>query len=287
MDYFKHYSTASDSKLVNHLFDEYGHKGYAYWFLLLELCAENWDGKSDPCFKFHTRIVRQKLRISLGKLEHFLRKSSSFCNVSFQLSETELEIEIPKLAEVKTSRSVIKSNKKQLTVYIDKDIDKDKDKDKEKVSPSAFPVLDESTPKITQKIKSPSTSKKQNQSTVLFEIEPPQNNEEIPVDQKASNVLTMFNALTFSGLRPLPGNMKHINARLKEGYELEDFKAVIQHKYAQWVNNPKFAHCIRPQTFFSQNFDAYLQKSKNALKPKLDPLDEFLAPYYEKMRNEA
>jgi hypothetical protein len=123
MDYFKHYSTASDSKLINHLFDEYKHTGYAYWFLLLELCAENWDGKSKPSFKFHTRIVRQKLRISHTKLEHLATFLSSFSDVLVNISKKEIEIDIPKLAEVKTSRSVIKSNKKRFDIDIDIDID--------------------------------------------------------------------------------------------------------------------------------------------------------------------
>ena len=129
MDYFKHYSTASDSKLINHLFDEFGHHGYAYWFLLLELCAENWDGKTDPKFRFHTRIVRQKLRISQGKLELFLTFCSGFTEVLCNFSKFELEIGIPKLAEVKTSRSVIKSNKVGSDVDIELDIDKELDID--------------------------------------------------------------------------------------------------------------------------------------------------------------
>lgn len=282
MDYFKHYSTASDSKLINHLFDEFGHTGYAYWFLLLELCAENWDGKSDPSFRFHTRIVRQKLRISLGKLEHFLGFCQGFNGVLFQINKSEIYLDIPKLAEVKTSRVVIKSNKKELTVY--KDIDTELDIDK---NASLSPVLEIVEPKKPSKKNLPKTQSQEIRNAVLFEAEAPSLEEEISVNQKAGNILTMFNMLTFSSLRPVPGNMKHINARLKEGYALEDFRSVIEFKYAQWVNNPQMSHCIRPQTFFSQNFDSYLQESRNALKQKTDPLDDFFAPYIKKMNEGA
>jgi hypothetical protein len=134
MDYFKHYSTSSDSKLINHLMDEFGHAGYAYWFLLLELCAENWDGQGSASFRFHTRIVRQKLRISQTKLELFLTFCQGKGNLLFNFHKSELEIDMPKLLEVKTSRKVIKSNKKQSTVYIDKDIDKDIDKEDSRAS---------------------------------------------------------------------------------------------------------------------------------------------------------
>jgi len=239
MDYFKHYSTASDSKLINHLFDEYRHTGYAYWFLLLELCSENWDGKGDPKFKFHTRIVRQKLRISHTKLEHFLTKCSTFSDILFQLSENELEIEVPKLAEVKTSRSVIKSNKKQLTVYIDKE----KDIDKEAKSET----------KKSRASKKPTTP--------LFEVEPLQLEEDLNADQTAITILTLLNSVCFRVFRPTDFNLKFINARLKEKYTLEDFKKVIEYKNKEWSAKPEMKEYLQPSTLFGNKFDQYLNQA--------------------------
>ena len=129
MDYFKHYSTASNSKTINLIVDEFGLEGYAYWFLLLELCAENFDGISAPNFNFHVRIVRQKLRISLAKLELFLTFCAGISEVSFNFRGNLLEIGHPNLLKVKTTRKLTKNNKKELVVYIDKDIDIDKDKE--------------------------------------------------------------------------------------------------------------------------------------------------------------
>lgn len=146
MDYFKHYSNASSSKLINHLIDRMGVSGYAYWFLLLELCNEHWDGKAEPKFSFHSRVVRQKLRISQAKLELFLGFCSGFSEVSFNFSENVLSLDIPKIAEVKTSRSVIKSNKKQLTVY-KKRIEENRIEEEEK----AVVVIEFSTDTIIQK----------------------------------------------------------------------------------------------------------------------------------------
>lgn len=119
MDYFKHYSTAGEGNTLNHLFEEFGHHGYAYWFLLLELCNHNWDGKSEPSFTFFESIVRKKLRISSTKLKLFLNFCSTKTELSFNISGKDLNIHIPMLLEVKTSRNVIKSNKNQLTVYIE------------------------------------------------------------------------------------------------------------------------------------------------------------------------
>jgi hypothetical protein len=100
--------------------DEFGPQGYAWWFLLLELCADKWDGKSEPKFNFHQRIVRQKLRTSLSKVQLFLEKSQTLGQLYFNFSGKEIEIEIPKLLEIKSSRNVVKNSKGPIKKRIDK-----------------------------------------------------------------------------------------------------------------------------------------------------------------------
>lgn len=120
MHYFKHYSTASDSKSINAIFDEFGHKGIAFWWLLVELCCDNWDGHSEPEFEFHKRTVATKLKSSSRSVEPWLELCSDLGMCAFALSEKTYTIIIPKLLEIKTSRTVIKNNKKQLPVYKEK-----------------------------------------------------------------------------------------------------------------------------------------------------------------------
>lgn len=55
-------------------------------------------------------------------------------------------------------------------------------------------------------------------------------------------------------------NKTVINARLKEGYQLDDFKQVIDNKYADWVNDQKMAKFLRPETLFGTKFDGYLNE---------------------------
>ena len=125
MHWFKHYSNASDNRAMNHLMDEFGPQGYAWFFLLLELCAEKWDGKSEPKFTFHQRTVRQKLRTSLGKVQLFLERSQTLGQLSFNFSEKEFEINIPKLLEIKSSRDVVKNSKGPIKSRVDENrIDK-------------------------------------------------------------------------------------------------------------------------------------------------------------------
>ncbi|MDV6379252.1 conserved phage C-terminal domain-containing protein [Sporosarcina sp. GW1-11] len=54
---------------------------------------------------------------------------------------------------------------------------------------------------------------------------------------------------------------KSINARLTEGYTVDDFKRVIDLKVSQWQNDPKFRSYLRPSTLFNPtNFENYLNE---------------------------
>lgn len=51
-----------------------------------------------------------------------------------------------------------------------------------------------------------------------------------------------------------------INARIKEGFTLDDFKKVIDTKTQQWKNNYKLNKYLRPETLFGNRFESYLQE---------------------------
>ena len=51
-----------------------------------------------------------------------------------------------------------------------------------------------------------------------------------------------------------------INARLKEGFTVEDFKTVIYKKAKQWIGDPKMCKYLRPETLFSNKFEGYLNE---------------------------
>ena len=58
--------------------------------------------------------------------------------------------------------------------------------------------------------------------------------------------------------------MRHINARLKEGRTLSDFKQVIDNRCATWLGTDMEQY-LRPETLFGSKFESYL----NARAPKL------------------
>lgn len=55
------------------------------------------------------------------------------------------------------------------------------------------------------------------------------------------------------------GTQEHINARLKEGYTVDDFKTVIDKKFEEW-NGTDMEKFLRPETLFSGKFESYLNQ---------------------------
>lgn len=57
-----------------------------------------------------------------------------------------------------------------------------------------------------------------------------------------------------------------IKARMKEGYTVKDFKAVIEFKSDQWGRDAKMSEYLRPTTLFRpSHFEGYLNAAKKAL----------------------
>jgi len=55
-----------------------------------------------------------------------------------------------------------------------------------------------------------------------------------------------------------------IKARFAEGFNLDNFKKVIDTKAAEWLNDSKMSKFLRPETIFGTKFESYLnQKSIN------------------------
>lgn len=68
---------------------------------------------------------------------------------------------------------------------------------------------------------------------------------------------------------------KYIKARLKEGFTIDDFKAVIDHKTDEWKGTD-MAKFLRPQTLFGNKFESYLnQKTVNKPSQPQQPANRF------------
>jgi uncharacterized phage protein (TIGR02220 family) len=60
-------------------------------------------------------------------------------------------------------------------------------------------------------------------------------------------------------------HIENINGRLSEGHSVEDCKLVIDSKKSEWINDPKMAGYLRPQTLFQAGkFQGYLMAAKTS-----------------------
>ncbi len=74
-------------------------------------------------------------------------------------------------------------------------------------------------------------------------------------------IVAYLNAVVGSRYKPTTRNtVAHIKARLKAGFTVEDFKAVIDKKAAAWKGDPKMAKYLRPETLFGPKFEGYLNE---------------------------
>lgn len=72
-------------------------------------------------------------------------------------------------------------------------------------------------------------------------------------------ILNYLNEKTGKKFQPVNGNLKFINARLKEGATIIQCKGVIDLKCKQWICDAKMNDFLRPKTLFNgENFAAYL-----------------------------
>ena len=60
-----------------------------------------------------------------------------------------------------------------------------------------------------------------------------------------------------------------IKARLNEGFDLDDFKKVIDNMSREWLNDSKMKVYLRPETLFGTKFESYLNRNN---KSKADEL---------------
>lgn len=79
-----------------------------------------------------------------------------------------------------------------------------------------------------------------------------------------AEIITYLNEKTGSNYRPnTPKTKQLIDARMKEGFGVEDFKTVIDKKTAMWENDTKMVGFLRPETLFGTKFEGYLNEHIN------------------------
>ncbi|WP_442774275.1 conserved phage C-terminal domain-containing protein [Lactococcus hircilactis] len=71
--------------------------------------------------------------------------------------------------------------------------------------------------------------------------------------------IAYLNQVTGKNFQFVEKSLNLIKARLKDGFNLDDFKKVIDIKFNEW-SNTDMAKYIRPETLFGNKFDGYLNQ---------------------------
>lgn len=76
------------------------------------------------------------------------------------------------------------------------------------------------------------------------------------------DIIDYLNITCKTNFKYSKNSIKHINARLKDGFSPDEIKDVIDFKFKQWGNDPKMSEYLRPETLFGSKFESYLNASK-------------------------
>lgn len=85
-------------------------------------------------------------------------------------------------------------------------------------------------------------------------------------------IVRYLNEKTGANFKPTAKDtISHINARIKDGYTVEQFKQVIDKKCADWLTDAKMREYLRPATLFGTKFESYLNSAAVKTIDKTDP----------------
>ncbi|WP_312993204.1 replication protein [Achromobacter animicus] len=90
----------------------------------------------------------------------------------------------------------------------------------------------------------------------------------------AEAIIAHLNEVTGSSFKPVESNLRLVRGRLGEGYTVEEIRAVIDAKRAEWFGNPRWGKYLRPATLFNAtNFAQYAGLLGNVVAPEDGRID--------------
>ena len=90
------------------------------------------------------------------------------------------------------------------------------------------------------------------------DIAPLEEDKDKEIDKEYISIVSYLNEKAGTNFKASTGKTKSaINARLNEGFKLEDFKTVIDKKCQEWIGT-EMQKYLRPETLFGTKFEGYL-----------------------------
>jgi len=116
MNWFKHKTNAHKSPYCQELFHAFGKsQGYGLFCLFTSFMADKWDGKSEPFFRIRFKELQNFLELSPQKLQKFIKIPTNAEALTIKKDGSFLEINFPKLQEIKDEYSKKSRQKPDVT----------------------------------------------------------------------------------------------------------------------------------------------------------------------------
>lgn len=133
-------------------------------------------------------------------------------------------------------------------------------------------------PRIVDDKKSRTISYDSNTTVVSLDKELEKDNKENIIKE----IIDHLNLKANTKYRPTTDKTKKcINARLNEGFTLDDFKSVIDIKTKQWLGT-EWEQYLRPETLFGTKFESYLNTKIESIHNKQPQQEQSNKHYFEK-----
>lgn len=85
--------------------------------------------------------------------------------------------------------------------------------------------------------------------------------------KEIKTIIAYLNDKTGKHYKPTTQKTKEcINARINEGFKVDDFKTVIDNKVEDWGDDEKMSRYLRPETLFGNKFEGYLNEGTSKVK---------------------
>lgn len=283
VDYFQHDTDASSKRTLFTLEATYGNDGYALFWKMLEIMGQQ-DGlyldlKDDSMLLYLT----SRARITEPMAEEMLTLLSRLGAIDKQLWEEEKIVwsqnfvdRLSILYDKRTNPLPDKPTpgKEDLVSPTNKVIDLVSPTNKvsgESYLPENPSYLSDNSPNTELPTRKPSNSgvisPKSTHSIGEYSIG--EDSIDISRATLATEVLTYLNQRAGTAYRSSSKKTKAlILARSKEGFSLDDFKAVIDKKSQEWKGT-EWEKFIRPETLFGTKFESYLNQKDKTWSPKV------------------
>jgi uncharacterized phage protein (TIGR02220 family) len=93
----------------------------------------------------------------------------------------------------------------------------------------------------------------------------------------AKNALEYLNSKAGKNFKDTDTNLSFILERMKEGYELTDFKKAVDNQVSEWKADDKMNKFLRPSTIFQKSkFDGYVNNNSARKPSNTDACESFL-----------